>query len=261
MKLRSLLLILLLSLFSLPAFAQDDGTHTITLDGFSFRYNDAHAQNVNILRYPGDPVEGAGAGFSDAANTMFNLYNALPAPESPLDAVIGIRLYSMSDLAQYDFMQADVDKLQAILSGDADLSGYQTSKGGAEALPFLPTLIHGQQLRARVEIIKTPEVQGVSYLTLSPTQDAIEPFDISSFVYVFQGISADGQHYVSMVVKLTAPPLFPGRETVDMGALSREWDSYLQQGAQTLEATPADAFAPSLDSISAVIESFAFSQA
>lgn len=260
MKARSLLLILLLSLFSLPVFAQESGTHDVTFDGFSFSYDDALAQNLNVWRYPGDPVEGAGAGFSDAANTIFNLYNALPAPESPLDAVFGIRLYAMRDLAQYDFMQAEVDKLQAILAGDAELSDYVTTKDGFDTLPFLPTGLHGQQMRARVEIVKTPDVQGIGYLTLSPTLDAIQPFDSTSFVYVFQGISADQQHYISMVVMLTTEPLFPERETADMVQVSRNWDAYVKQGAQALEAAPSTAFTPSLDSIDVLIKSFAFEE-
>lgn len=258
MKSRSLLLILLLSLFSLPVFAQPSGIHDVTFDGFSFSYDDALAQNVNILRYPGDPVEGAGAGFSDAANTIFNLYNLTPAPESPLDAIFGIRLYALRDLAQYDFMQTEVDRLHALTSGRPNLSEFSTSSGGKLTLPFLPTGLHAQQLRARVEVIETPEVKGIGYLTLSPTLDAIQPFDSSSFVYVFQGISADNSRYISMVVMLTTPPLFPGRETVDMVELSRNWEAYLTQGAKTLEAAPSGAFAPSLDSISAVIQSFSF---
>jgi len=52
--------------------------------GFSFSYDATIAQNLNILHYSGDPVEGAGAGFSDAANTLFNLYDAAPAPEGQL---------------------------------------------------------------------------------------------------------------------------------------------------------------------------------
>lgn len=258
MKLRGLLLILLFSLFALPVLAQDDGYHDVTFDAFSFRYSDADAQYVNILRYPGDPVEGAGAGFSDAPNTIFNLYSAPPAPESPLDAVIGIRLYAMSDLAQYDFMQAEVDKIQAILAGDADLSSYATSQDGSKSLPFLPPGLHGQQMRARVEVITMPDVQGIGYVTLSPTLAAIEPFGGSSFVYVFQGISADQQHYVSMVVKLDTESLFPAQEAVDLGQLGQDWDAYLKQGAETLEAAPSGAFAPALDSIAKLIESFAF---
>src|SRR5262245_26780845 len=121
-------LILIVGVFSIPAFAQEEA-HSVSYDGFSFTYDAAVTENINIFHYPGDPVEGAGAGFSDAANTLFNLYAASPAPESPLDAQVGIRVYATADLAQYDFMQAVIDQLQTLVEEQPDLSAYESVNG------------------------------------------------------------------------------------------------------------------------------------
>jgi hypothetical protein len=264
MRLKFAILLLLAGITILPAYAQEAVPsaaipHSITFDGFSFSYDETLATNLNVLHYPGDPVEGAGAGFSDAANTIFNLYNTWPAPESPLDAQVGIRVYAVRDLAQYDFMQAVVDQLQGLIAERPDLSVYETNTSAdASALPYLPIPMHGQMLRTRAQYIETEQVRGISYLVTSPTLAAIEPLTSTSFRYVFQGISTDGQYYVSLIAQI-ATPLFPAENTsAELEDLSQNWEAVLQESAVTLdEAQPAN-FAPSLDTFDQLIASFAF---
>ena len=264
MRFKFAILLLLVSIAVLPAHAQEAlpgaGTpHSITFDGFSFSYDAALAANLNILHYPGDPVEGSGAGFSDAANTIFNLYNTWPAPESPLEAQVGIRIYAVSDLAQYDFMQAVVDELEGFVTERPDLSAYETNTAAdAPALPYLPILLHGQMLRTRAAYVETEQVRGISYLVTSPTLAAIEPFTSTSFRFVFQGISTDGQYYVSLIAQI-ATPLFPAENTsAELEDLSQNWEAILQESAVTLDEAQSTDFAPSLDAFNQLISSFAF---
>jgi hypothetical protein len=247
----------LVTVSSIPAFAQESNVHTVSFDSFSFSYADAIAQNINISHYPGDPVEGAGPGFSDAPNTIFNLYNAAPAPESPLDAHAGIRLYATADLAQYDFTQAAVDQLQTLVTEQLDLSAYESSSGETVALPFLPIPLNRQTLIARAEYVETEQLRGITYVVTSPTLAAIEPFTSASFNYVFQGISTDGQFYILAIFKLTTS-LFPEVSTMELADVSANWDSILVETAVTLdEAAPGD-FSSSLNNFHELIESFSF---
>ena len=261
MRFKVFLIALVLGLLSVPVFAQEGGSHTATIDGFSFSYDAALAHNVNILHFPGDPVEGAGAGFSDAANTLINLYDVGPAPESPIDAntKAGIRIYAVSDLAKYDFMQAQVDQLQALIDGKTDLSAFETQAGGDTALPYLPVPIHGQILRTHTTLIETDSLKGIGYLTVTPTMDSIEPFTHSSFIYVFQGISADGKTYISAFFPLDTK-LFPQTMTDDWSGVNEHLDEVLSYSAKTLDEGQASDFTPSLDTIDSLIQSFAFKQ-
>lgn len=261
MQFKLLSILFIIGLFSLPAFAQETETHTVSFDGFSFTYDAAVAQNLNIWRYPGDPVEGAGPGFSDAANTLFNLYNAAPAPESPLDAQVGIRLYATADLAQYDFMGAVVDQLQTLVTEQQELAAYESSSGEVTTLPFLPLPMHGQTLIARAEYVETDQVRGIRYIVTSPTLAAIEPFTSASFNYVFQGISTDGQFYLSAIFKLTNS-LFPAEITsVDMEDLSANWETIVADTAVILDEAHSDDFSPALESYHQLIDSFSFEEA
>lgn len=247
--------LLLAGLFVVPVFAHEDGAHTVSFDAFSFSYDIALGSNVNIWHYAGDPVEGAAPGFTDAASTTFNLYDAAPAPESLLDGRGGLRLYAVSDLAQYDFMQVVVDQLQSLVTDQPDLAAYESTSDSSSALPYLPVPTHGQMIKAHAEYVETEQVRGISYIVNSPTMAAAEYFVSSSFWFVFQGISTDGQYYVSAVFPLTTT-VFP--EIPPNADLPANWDAYVAQSTTNLNEAPAADFTPSLDQYYQLIESISF---
>ncbi len=206
MKFR-LFLILALLLLSIPVLAQDSTIHTVSFDEVSFAYGEALGENVNIVQVPGDPVAEAGPGFSDAAKIQFTLYRFDQPTDSFFDTG-GLRVYAINDLAQYDFLQAQVDQLQSLLGERPDLTEYELAISGAEMkmLPYIPVLTHGQNLTARGQYIETEAVSGVAYVTA--IRAALEPFMPTDFLYTFQGISTDGQWYINVSFPLQTD-LFP----------------------------------------------------
>lgn len=256
MKLKVFFVLWVLML-SIPVLAQDSTNHSITFDELSFQYDASLGENVNVLQVAGDPVADAGPGFSDAAKTQFTFYDFGEPMDSLFDTG-GMRVYATADLAQYDFLQTQVDALQSLLAERPDLTEYETAISGAESktLPYVPVLTHGQNLTARGQYVETDAVSGVAYVTAF--RAAQEPFLPTDFLYTFQGISADGQWYINVTFPLYTE-LFPETlEGLDMEQFNAQWPEYLAESLATLNAATPEDFTPSLSAVDALIRSVQF---
>jgi hypothetical protein len=259
MKLTILILVFLIGLVVTPAFAQegDPRNRHLTFDDFSLTFHRVIARNVGITEYAGDSPE-IGPGFSDAPHYAVTLYNDTNLPDSLFDTIVSIRVYSLTDLQDYSFLMEQVDALKALLDERPDLAEYLTVEAieNNQQLPFIPTLPHGQLIRARAHYVETDEVQGIAYITYSNA--AREPFLSNQFSYTFQGLSTDGEYYISASMPLTTS-LFPAElEGFDPVAFEAEWPEYLVESIASLnEAAPED-FEPALGVLDGLIETFAF---
>jgi hypothetical protein len=246
---------LLLALCALPVYAQDNTSNTVTFNGISFSFDISLAMNVNISHTPGDPVDFEAPGGPQVGHTEFMLYSdAFPA--SSLEAPASIRVYNTADFAGYTFFEERLQQLQTLLSERPDLSAYMTVAEdlSENALPFLPVFPAGQVIRARAQYVETAAVNGIAYVTVY-RQDA-SPFTGDEFMYTFQGLSTDGQYYVSAIFRLTTD-LFPAEPEpdFDMEAFMAGINEYFMESITTLnEAAPED-FTPSLATLDAVIQS------
>lgn len=251
MKIRLFVIVLLLALLTVPALAQET-THSVTFDGISFAFSDSLAQNVNIQHIAGDPPETAGPGFSDAAKLQFTLYSSGQIMDSLFDTG-GIRVYRLDDLAQYSFLQEQVDELRALLDERPDLATYEAGiYGEIGGLPYVPVLTHGQIATAGAVYIETEGVQGIRYLNVSNAD--IAPFGPRDFAYTFQGITTDGQYYIAAVF-LPTTDLFPELVGFDPAEFYDQWPEYLAESIAAVNEAAPDAFTPSLDVLDAVVQS------
>jgi hypothetical protein len=245
-----LILLALLALFSLPAFAQEDSQHTVAFDGFSFSYDTSIAADVNITYHSAEELTDIFP--TMAPHTQFMLYSGDTVPAFPAEAPGLIRVFST---AEFDEGQSGVlAQLQMLLDERPDLAGYMESD---TPLPFLPIFPAGQVIRARAQYVETGAVTGISYITAY--QQAMEPFTSSSFIYSFQGLSADGAHYVSAIFRLNTG-LFSDElpSDFDYASFSEQIDQYLADSITTLNEAGADDISPSLDALDALIASFTF---
>lgn len=258
------LALLLLFAAILPVHAQDGGTHTVAFDGFSFTYDAALGTQVHIRQVPGDPVEMEQPGGSQPPYTEFDVFTegVGEANGTPwlFEAPLGVRVYRTADIAPYAFSQPQVDLLTALLAERPDLSMYMQSGDVAQQaalLPFLPTPPALQAIRAQAHYVDLPTLSGIAFIT-TYRQDAF-PFMGYEFFYTFQGLSADGQYYVSALVQLDTD-LFPHDLPVDFDydAWISTIDAYYAESQAALNtAAPID-FAPSLDVADAVFGSITF---
>lgn len=258
MKFKLFVLIVVLMFNVVPAWAQDSGTHTVGMDGVSFSFDAALAQNVNIVTFAGDPVDYQAPGGPQAPYTEFVLYNGTPAPESVFDAVGSVRVYRTADFAAYPEHQNRLIALQNLLAARPDLAQYMVSPQNMNdvTLPLLPVFPAAQVIRAQAQYVDTGMVTGVRFLTTYA--QAPMPLVSDSVFYTFQGISADGTRYVSVIFQLTSS-IFPAEVGADFNfdAFYADPLSHFNEGTATLNAAGPDAFAPSLTTLDAVVQSLA----
>jgi hypothetical protein len=250
-------LFLLLAMFLLGIMSttaqEETTTHTVSFDGVGLTFDASIGERVTIYHNAGTPADQGGPGFADAARTVFEIYSMNPSDGQPITTTI--RVYSTSDLAQYDFMQPVVDELRMLLEKRPDLDTFYTLD---TRLPYLPVLLHGQVLRARAQYIEGESLSGIAYLTAFPA--AAEPFLNTSFTYTVQVLSSDSAYYISASFPVVVDA-FPAEVApdFDVDAFSNNIDAYLLESVAILNATEADAFRPALDVFQAAVESMTFS--
>ncbi|MCI0349824.1 MAG: META domain-containing protein, partial [Acidobacteriales bacterium] len=182
------------------------------------------------------------------------------APESIFDAPSAIRVYRTADFGPYEIPFQQLQQLQTLLAERPDLAQFMAVAAedmNANNLPFMPVLNAAQVIRARAQYVETPALQGISYVT-AYRQDA-SPFIGNEFLYTFQGISADGTYYVSMMSRLNTG-LFPSEIPADFdpAAFAETMNDYLAESIATLNAATPDDFAPALSVLDALVQTFAF---
>jgi heat shock protein HslJ len=199
-------------------------------------------------------------GGPEVAHTQFVLYTNPPAPESIFDAPIAIRVYQTADFGPYEFPFQQLQQLETLLAERPDLAQFMAvpaDNSSPNVLPFMPVLPAAQVIRARAQFVETPALQGVSFVTLY--SQGVSPFTAGDFFYTFQGLSADGSHYVSLVARLNTG-LFPSEipADFDMDAFTATFNDYLNESVATLNAAAPDDFTPSLTALDALAQTFAF---
>ena len=256
-----LFVVIALLLTATPALAQN-GTHTVSFDGFRFSFDDAVASRIMIQHYPGDIPE-IGPGGADAPHLQFELSHVSrdPMPEAPPPVVGSVRVYEIASMAAYEGYPEQVERLQALLAERPDLTPSMAVVENLthNTLPFLPILPAGQLIRARAQYVDTPAVSGISYIVVY-RQD-VAPLLSNDFHWTFQGISADGSRYVSATLRLSTP-LFPDEIPAgyDWDQTEAEWIAEFNEGIVTLNAAGPSDFSPSLDALDALVRTFAFGE-
>lgn len=251
------LAVCLLALAALPAAAQEAGGNTVSFNGISFQFDSSLATNVNIRQFAGDPSDLEQPGGPEVAHTEFLLYNGMETPAGAFEGegVGSLRFYNTADFSGYALPGEQLAALQSLLAERPDLSQYMVaSEDMSVELPFMPVFPATQVLRGQVHYVDAAELSGIAYLTVF-RQDVF-PFVAGEFIYTFQGLSADGQVYISAVFPVTVAS-FPAEiaEDFDYDAFAEAFQEYLSESIDTLNATaPAD-ITPDINAIDALVQS------
>ena len=266
-KLLVLALVFVLMLGVSPALAQDGGAHTITFDGFGIAWDGVFADGATVIAHEGEPVDLEAPGGPQPPRIEFALFQQIPWDEIPIEemgmlgsdreALGSVQVYRLADVAEYEWSQQQVEALQTLLAGRPDLSEYMQTdvEQMTLQLPFLPVFPAAQVLRARAQYVDTDALQGISYITVY-RQD-VSPFIASEFYYTFQGLTADGAHYVSAVFPVTIEGFLTEYPAdFDYDAFVAELDTYFAESIAQINEALAESFSPRLEQFDAVIESF-----
>ena len=258
MKFKLLVLIAVVMFSVVPVWAQDNAVHTVGMDGVSFRFDAGLAENVNIVTFAGDPVDMQAPGGPQAPYTEFLLYSGRFVPESAMDATGSVRVYRTADFAAYPEHQNRLIALQNLLAARPDLGQYMVAQQNMNdvTLPFLPVYPAVQVIRAQAHYVDTGMVSGIRFIT-TYAQGPM-PLTSNSVFYTFQGISADGTRYVSVIFNLNVS-IFAAEVPADFNSDAFYADplSYFNQDIATLNAAAPDTFAPLLTTVDAVVQSLA----
>lgn len=136
------------------------------------------------------------------------------------------------------------------------------SKGCGE-MPFLPMWEWCQAFATRSKYLNFENGQGVFFLAHMDRETAqVTQADLQ---YIFQGITADGEYYVSALFPVAAPflpknSLVPEVEKWDtenylLSHESKKYKNYVRPIIKKLNALPANGFTPRLELVEQVIQS------
>jgi hypothetical protein len=125
-----------------------------------------------------------------------------------------------------------------------------------ETLPFLPTWNAGQVFHCCTAYIKFQNGTGVRYLTEYAQYAA--PANNHDLFYSFQGLTADGNWYISAILPISntiLPASYDSLDAADMEKITQDYESYREAIVKTLEDQPAETFKPLLSQLDGMIAS------
>ncbi len=233
--------------------------NAVWYDGVGFAFGTSLGKSVNIVQVRA--VEESSDRDGDPAHLSFTLYGARddgqrsPAIGWVPGAAREIRVYQVSDLTGDTASDAQLEALQRLLADRPDPATLSTAGGVViEGLPWMPPVSEAARIvQARIQYIDTPEVAGVASIA-SWAQDTIPPTS-DDLLWTFQGLSADGATYVSIIWSLRTDAL-PAKLPNDLfDDLDRRWPTILGQASTTIEDAAPSAFTPSLDTLDALVQS------
>jgi hypothetical protein len=147
-------------------------------------------------------------------------------------------------------------RLRNIMSGVVSVTPDQ--------LPAVPFFNAAQVFVSNIQDISFQTGSGIRFVTEYGQYPA--PVNNQELFYHFQGFSDEGDYYIVAIFPITAPglsdrsdpayaPAIGGVAYPNMGDPNANWEGYYGAAADLLNATPPDAFTPSLNQLDALIQS------
>jgi hypothetical protein len=158
-----------------------------------------------------------------------------------------ILIFPVDTFRTYGPGNTQIEMLQQILVGHSDQF--------PDKLPFMPVEDTVRTLRARVGYLDFQNGNGIHYLTGGGFAN---PITNMNFFYTYQGLTADGKYYVAAILPIAHPSLPPddGQIPADVqSAASSDFNAYIANLTQQLEAADPASFTPNLDRLDDLIKS------
>lgn len=230
--------------------------------GLSFTYDAALAQDAVISAVQAEPLtpqilyassHPAYIGVAFPGYALQRNYQ-LPFPQTEPWVMIfrtsDFASYSTDGVSDFPSQKQALEKLLA-----EGVSGTHWSRGGGivqELMPYLPWTNAVQAFYAQAKVLDFPNGKGVRYLTTfsQGPSPIVEPL----VFYTFQGLSSDGQYYISAVFPVDTG-VFP--EQVEPGAVPaiEVLPVLLADQVGQVDALPGSAITPSLDLLDELVQS------
>jgi hypothetical protein len=169
-----------------------------------------------------------------------------PLQDKFFPATISIyQVQAFADL-QPDYVHGLVTDLQALLAGGVP---------GQFGLPFLPNFHAAQTFHSNYSLFPFLNGNGIRFLTLYAQYTA--PVNNHDLFYTYQGLTADGQYWVSVIMPINLPILPANADNPPAGLtweqFSANYEAYIVDMVAQLEAQPADSFTPTFAALDGMI--------
>jgi len=162
-------------------------------------------------------------------------------------------IYPADEYAQAQSGVAEqIDRLKKILAGSTPMK---------ETLPNVPFFNAAPAIAANIKL--TPFQNGNGVRTLTEYAQYYAPINNHELFYHFQGLTSDNKYYIIAILPITAPilaedekpeaPVPSGGVPIPTGVGPDE--VYYTSVTQKLNALPPDSYAPSLNTLDALIQS------
>ncbi len=212
----------------------------VSFQGISFSYDDTLATSVAPEIVP-EQMDAAIESWNTPVHTQFT-FNGYPLPDTfhtPRIMVFPADAYNAVNPTAGDIIY----QLNQLL---------QSQPENPEEIPFLPVFNAAQFLQAQVRYLRFQNGKGVRFLT--QYGQAAWPINNNDMFYTFQGITDDGQFYISVIFPISHPSL-PDPETVNMDdAFYEDFMNYVAVKEGQLSAESPDSFNPTLSMLDFIIE-------
>ena len=213
---------------------------TFNYNGVRFYFNTSLADNITAGTTPANLLDG-----NEFWNTpehreyVFNNWNLPGGFHNPT-----IWVYSVADFSAVN--PTIGDRLSAL---QAALAAQSPDGAGLEVASFFNA---GQFFQSNVRYLEFQNGTGARWL--SQYGQAYFPIGLPSLFYTFQGFTADGAYYISLIMPVDHPILPPtGSVTLD-DAFYNNYEVYAVETAQTLNVQTDASFTPSLELLDQLVQ-------
>ncbi len=216
--------------------------------GIQFSYNTTLATDVIGEHVPGEPTTHAlpslETGSPDHLRVSFD-HNTAPGIFDPHDAQLLIFPVNEYRII-FGIVHDTIAKLQRLIT--------EKPEAFEKPLPFLPPITTEQRFAIQPQYLDFQNGTGIRYIThYSRKAQVIEDRDI---FYTYQGLTHDGQHYVTFVFPLVAEglenPAGAGREA---DTSEENYNAYLEEAEQQLQQLALSDYVPDIVKLDALITS------
>ncbi|MCX6037458.1 MAG: hypothetical protein NTW99_06155 [Chloroflexi bacterium] len=153
-----------------------------------------------------------------------------------------------------DFMPGRVSDLQALIGGSP---APVFTASFSSSLPFLPVFNAAQIFFAGYQVVPCKSGSGIRFLT-EYAQD-YAPVNNTDLFYTYQGLTSDGQYWVSAILPINNP-ILPANADNPPGGVSWEefsnnFEPYITNMINQLNSQTSDSYTPTLTSLDALVAS------
>lgn len=213
----------------------------VVYQGVSFSYHPSLAANISPAVL--EAVDDEGGPWWTTPETVSFIFNGYALPDAFLDA--RIHVYNVAEFGEINPTVGErLDTLRQVLDA-GDVTDDRIS---------MADLFNAAQfLRTKVAFVDFQNGSGVRFL--SQYGQAYSAVGWPHLFYGYQGLTDDGQYFISVIMPVSHPSL-PHPDTVVLNeAFAENFENYIAENELALQGQPDDSFQPSLTLLDQLVAS------